>query len=141
MTFFRYNKSGEDLRELLEIINQQASTINLTNELALLREQVAYLTQKLYGKSSRRYCIKLVSSAYSVRKAYLTCPVETETITYRRKKAKGIRQAIFSQFIPEIVHHELQGEDGTCPDCHGQLGCFNRPTSRINLYSCAIEAN
>ncbi|WP_242257696.1 transposase, partial [Streptococcus thoraltensis] len=27
---------------------------NLTNELALLREQVAYLTQKLYGKSSEK---------------------------------------------------------------------------------------
>ncbi|MDG9576692.1 transposase [Streptococcus pneumoniae] len=27
---------------------------SLTNELALLREQVAYLTQKLYGKSSEK---------------------------------------------------------------------------------------
>lgn len=43
------------MEELLEIINQQASTIdNLTNELALLREQVTYLTQKLYGKSSEK---------------------------------------------------------------------------------------
>ncbi|HEM9585440.1 TPA: transposase [Streptococcus agalactiae] len=43
------------MEELLEIINQQASTIdNLTNELALLREKVAYLTQKLYGKSSEK---------------------------------------------------------------------------------------
>ncbi|MGT2625357.1 IS66 family transposase [Streptococcus thoraltensis] len=43
------------MEELLEIIKQQASTIdNLTNELALLREQVAYLTQKLYGKSSEK---------------------------------------------------------------------------------------
>ena len=40
---------------------------------------------------------------------------------YKRKKAKGVRQAIFSQFTPEIVHHELQGEDCSCPDCHGQL--------------------
>ncbi|MEX5397668.1 transposase [Streptococcus sp. ZJ93] len=43
------------MEELVEIIKQQASTIdNLTNELALLREQVAYLTQKLYGKSSEK---------------------------------------------------------------------------------------
>ncbi|MDQ8821403.1 IS66 family transposase, partial [Streptococcus ruminantium] len=40
----------------------------------------------------------------------LTYPVETETITYKRKKTKGVRQAIFSQFTPEIIHHELQGE-------------------------------
>ncbi|GGE27350.1 IS66 family transposase [Streptococcus himalayensis] len=43
------------MEELLAIIKQQASTIdNLTNELTLLREQVAYLTQKLYGKSSEK---------------------------------------------------------------------------------------
>ena len=41
--------------ELLKIIQQQSATIDsLTNELALLREQVAYLTQNLYGKSSER---------------------------------------------------------------------------------------
>ena len=66
-------------------------------------------------------------------KKNLTCPVETETITYRRKKAKGIRQAIFSQFIPEIVHHELQGEDGTCPDCHGQLKEIGSTVQRQEL--------
>ena len=38
--------------ELLAIIKQQTSTIEqLTNELRLLREQVEYLRQKLYGKS------------------------------------------------------------------------------------------
>ena len=37
------------MEELLKIIQQQSVTINgLTNELALLREQVTYLTQKLY---------------------------------------------------------------------------------------------
>ncbi|HES9456152.1 TPA: transposase [Streptococcus pneumoniae] len=39
----------------MKIIQQQSATIDsLTNELALLREQVAYLTQKLYGKSSEK---------------------------------------------------------------------------------------
>lgn len=43
------------MEELFGIIKQQAATIdNLTNELALLRKQVAYLTQKLYGKSSEK---------------------------------------------------------------------------------------
>nr|BAM95113.1 putative transposase remnant, IS66 family [Streptococcus suis] len=43
------------MEELLAIIKQQATTIDvMTNELALLREQVAYLTQKLYGKSSEK---------------------------------------------------------------------------------------
>lgn len=34
------------MEELLKIIKQQS------NEIALLREQVVYLTQKIYGKSS-----------------------------------------------------------------------------------------
>lgn len=43
------------MEELLAIIKQQATTIEvMSNELALLREQVAYLTQKLYGKSSEK---------------------------------------------------------------------------------------
>ncbi|WP_073259455.1 hypothetical protein [Streptococcus suis] len=41
--------------ELLAIIKQQTSTIEqLTNELTLLREQIEYLRQKLYGKSSEK---------------------------------------------------------------------------------------
>lgn len=38
-----------------KIIETQANTIKqMSNELSLLREQVAYLTQKLYGKSSEK---------------------------------------------------------------------------------------
>ena len=41
--------------ELLAIIKQQTSTIEqLTNELTFLQEQVDYLRQKLYGKSSEK---------------------------------------------------------------------------------------
>lgn len=40
---------------LEKIIEQQATTIqNLTDEIKLLREQVQYLTQKRYGRSSEQ---------------------------------------------------------------------------------------
>lgn len=40
---------------LEKIIETQVKTIeSMSNELALLREQVAYLTQKLYGESSEK---------------------------------------------------------------------------------------
>ncbi|HEK9992307.1 TPA: transposase [Streptococcus equi subsp. zooepidemicus] len=40
---------------LEKIIETQSKTIEtMANELALLREQIAYLTQKLYGKSSEK---------------------------------------------------------------------------------------
>ena len=62
--FFGYNQSIDEgritiLAESLEIIKQQASTIqSLTEENSLLREQVAYLTQKLYGKSSEKNTVQ-----------------------------------------------------------------------------------
>ena len=40
---------------LEKIIEQQATTIqNLTDEIKLMREQVQYLTQKRYGRSSEQ---------------------------------------------------------------------------------------
>lgn len=62
-----------------------------------------------------------------------TYPVETEVITYKRKKAKGVRQSVLSQFTPEIVHHELQEEDCICPDCHGQLKEIGSTVQRQEL--------
>ncbi len=52
-------------------------------------------------------------------KKTLTYPVEREEITYKRKKAKGKRQAILAQFDSEEVHHRL--ENCICPDCQGEL--------------------
>ena len=46
-------------------------------------------------------------------------PVETEEITYKRKKSKGKRQALLAQFDSEEVHHQL--EECICPDCQGDL--------------------
>ncbi|VTS21676.1 transposase [Streptococcus dysgalactiae subsp. equisimilis] len=51
----------------------------------------------------------------------MTYLVETEDITYRRKKTKGRRQAIQAQFELELVHDDLIGDSCTCPDCHGTL--------------------
>lgn len=53
-------------QETLEkIIAQQATTIqNLTDEIKLLREQVAYLTQKRYGKSSEQMSLNGQTSLF-----------------------------------------------------------------------------
>lgn len=50
---------------LEKIIQEQATTIrNLTEEIALLREQVAYLTQKRYGKSSEQMPMSVWSNQF-----------------------------------------------------------------------------
>ena len=73
-------------------------------------EQVEYLRQKLYGKSSEKVVYQPGQLSLFGRKACLkkklTYPVETETITYKRKKTRGVRQ-LFLVVHPEIVHHEL----------------------------------
>ena len=53
-------------QETLEkTIAQQATTIqNLTDEIKLLREQVAYLTQKRYGKSSEQMSLNGQTSLF-----------------------------------------------------------------------------
>lgn len=80
----------------------------------------------------RKHCLKKT----------LTYPVETEEITYKRKKKKGVRKAILSQFEPEEVHHELTGAACTCPDCHGELkeigACIQRQEDDWNKLGLPI---
>ncbi|MBW7486381.1 transposase [Streptococcus pneumoniae] len=108
----------------MKIIQQQSAIIDsLTNELSLLCEQVAYLTQKLSGKSSEKsVCpfgqLNLFEEHLHLRKMEMF-PVETEEITYKRKKSKGKRQAILAQFDSEEVHHQV--EESICPDCQDDL--------------------
>lgn len=50
---------------LEKIIAQQATTIqNLTDEIMLLREQIAYLTQKRFGKSSEQMSLNEQTSLF-----------------------------------------------------------------------------
>ncbi|MDE6554857.1 MAG: transposase [Lactobacillus sp.] len=51
--------------DLEKIIAHQATTIqNLTDEIKLLREQVAYLTQKRFGKSSEQMLLNGQTSLF-----------------------------------------------------------------------------
>ena len=56
---------------LEKIIQEQATTIcNLTEEISLLREQVAYLTQKRYGKSSEQTAMSGQTSLFEEENIY-----------------------------------------------------------------------
>ena len=55
------------------------------------------------------------------RKKNLTYPVETEVITYKRKKVKGKRLADLDQLPQVDQHHELLEEDCVCQDCSSPL--------------------
>ena len=103
----------------------------MLHENTLLREQVDYLSKKLYGKSSEK--TKDLQNSNQISLFEIEEEVtqededneedipEQETITYTRKKIKGRRQDIFQQFTPEFVHHELLGEACVCPECQHAL--------------------
>ncbi|MFX3868535.1 IS66 family transposase zinc-finger binding domain-containing protein, partial [Streptococcus suis] len=46
---------------------------------------------------------------------------------------------MFIQFTPEIVHHLVQGEDCTCPDCHCQLKEIGSDVQRQELVFIADQ--
>ena len=48
-------------------------------------------------------------------------PVETEEITYHRRKHKAKRADILEAFTSEKVHHQLTGKDLLCPDCQKEM--------------------
>ncbi len=48
-------------------------------------------------------------------------PVETEEITYHRRKHKAKRADILEAFTSEKVHHQLTGKDLLCPDCPKEM--------------------
>lgn len=55
------------------------------------------------------------------QKKTLTYPVETEVITYKRRKVKGKRQADLNQLPQVDQHHKLSEEDCICQNCPSPL--------------------
>ena len=109
-----------------EIIQGLMTTINnLNEEISLLREQVAYLTQKLYGNHQNKLLYQ-DKSVYLMKRILIVTkmrifPVETEEITYHRRKHKAKRADILEAFTSEKVHHQLTGKDLLCPDCQKEM--------------------
>ena len=79
-----------------EIIQGLMTTINnLNEEISLLREQVAYLTQKLYGNHQNKLLYQ-DKSVYLMKRILIVTkmrifPVETEETRWRQWPEKGQR--------------------------------------------------
>ncbi len=118
--------SVESLTKIIESQTKQneqltAQLAQQANELQLLREQVAYLTQKLFGKSKETLPIDNQLSLFEAPEVLPLVEEETEEIVVKRKKSKGRKQAILHQFPEHPVHHELVGDACACPDCKASL--------------------
>lgn len=118
--------SVESLTKIIEVQAKQneqltAQLAQQANELQLLREQVTYLTQKLFGKSKETLPMDDQLSLFEAPEASPLVEEEPEEGVVKRKKSKGRKQAILHQFPEHPVHHELVGDACACPDCKASL--------------------
>lgn len=108
------DKETSALIETLKANNEE-----LLKQVALLTEQVAYLTASL----PKRRISTLINWAFSkettLPKMTRTCPRITETITYKRRKQVGRKQDILDSLPDGEVHHRL--DDLTCTNCQHEL--------------------
>lgn len=98
-----------------------------TNELRLLREQVEYLTKKLFGRSSEK-SVDLDGQLDLFQDDTTFMTAETteektivEEINYKRKKHAGYKAALTKNLPIKEIHCELSGADCTCDWCNSEL--------------------
>ena len=112
----------ERIDELNEQLKKQTETSNEENQ--LLREQVAYLTNKLFGKSSEKMVdpdgqLDLFSDDESFSLAETTEEkTEVEEIHYKRKKKIGHKAELIKDLPVRQVFLELPDEACTCDWCN-----------------------
>ena len=108
------------LQEQMNVNQSQSNQIEaLTQELKLLREQITYLTNKLYGRSKENTSEQL-SGQLSLElfdKPEVSLPTEEETIVRSHPRKKGIKAKKMSSFPTREVHHELSDEERACNQC------------------------
>ncbi|WP_222860567.1 IS66 family transposase [Gracilibacillus timonensis] len=115
-TLLKINEAQvKQIEQLTAQLAQQA------NELTLLREQVAYLTQKIFGKSKETLPPDHQLTFFDAPEAPPIVEEDIEEVTAKRKKTKGRKKAILDQFPEQPVHHRLEGEACTCPTCEATL--------------------
>ena len=128
-----------DLAQENELLKTQVSDLNI--QVLLLTEQVAILTNRIFGRKSEQKLVcsdnqyeqlMLFNEAEFVSDITLPEP-EIEEIAYKRKKPKGKRDIDFSGLPVEKVIHELPETERVCPDCGEPLHACGHDVLRREL--------
>ncbi|MGX7014853.1 IS66 family transposase [Vagococcus silagei] len=99
----------------------------LTNELQLLREQVDYLTKKLFGRSSEQSSDAKNQMDLFNDDPSFNCAETTEEktvfeeIKYKRKKKKGYKAELTKDLPIKEIHCDFEGQECTCDWCCASL--------------------
>jgi transposase len=114
--------TNDELRQLCEALIAQNE--QLTAKVHWLEEQFRLAQHRRFGISSEQIHPDQQQLIFNEAElcAVLNAPEPTlETITYRRRKAKGQREAQLKNLPVETVHHELSEEERVCPCCGGAM--------------------
>lgn len=121
------NENNKSTTQLIAMLheqmraNQEQSKVieTLTGEVQLLREQIAYLTNKLYGKSKESLPEQLSGQMsldlFDVPTAPQPLAEEVTIKTHQRRK--GLKAKKLADFPTKEVHHELTEDDRLCAHC------------------------
>ena len=129
--------------QLLELLEQQKQTIlALQNTIAKLTEQVAFLTQKLYGRKSEKSAYLMdgqqmlpgvfneaeaTADAKAPEPEILEKPLRQTRSGYKRKDA-------FADLPVEEVHCTVEQDQRICPDCGTHLVSIGHKLVRQELH-------
>lgn len=118
----------EELQQQNSQLEQQNANLaqkiaELTAKLTWLEEQFRLSQQKKFGPSSERTNPDQLSFFNEVEsEADPSVPEPTmETITYRRKKQKGQREAMIESLPIEVIEYRLEETEQNCSCCGGTL--------------------
>jgi transposase len=133
----------QDYTQLLELLEQQKQTIlSLQNTIVKLNEQVAFLTQKLYGRKSEKTAYlmdgqQMIAGVFNEAEvtADKTVP-EPEILEkpLRQGRAGYQRKEAFADLPVEEIHCKVDEDQRVCPDCGTKLVSIGQKLIRQELH-------
>ncbi|MDI6894831.1 MAG: IS66 family transposase [Bacillota bacterium] len=111
----------EELRQRCALLEQENA--ELTAKVQWLMEQLKLIKRRQFGASSERSVPEQPSFFNEAEKEVRPDEPEStlETITYRRRKQKGHREAVLGDLPVETIEYRLPPEEQVCPQCGGPM--------------------
>ena len=125
------------LQKSLDAANEREA--EQSKQLAAFKEQIDFLTKKLFGTSSERRMddiegqLHLFNEAEILQKEVVMIPDIESTVKAHTRKAKTTLEEKIKGIPVEEILVDLSEEEKTCPQCNTQLKLIGRETLRHEI--------
>ena len=125
------------LQKSLDAANEREA--EQSKQLAVFKEQIDFLTKKLFGTSSERRMddiegqLHLFNEAEILQKEVVMIPDIESTVKAHTRKAKTTLEEKIKGIPVEEILVDLSEEEKTCPQCNTQLKLIGRETIRHEI--------